>query len=67
MSAVAIAATIAVAAAACGAPVRPASDGRLQVRAAFYPLQFVAARIGGPAVSVTNLTRPGGEPHVLRR
>jgi zinc transport system substrate-binding protein len=50
---------------ACGSSTRAPSDGRLHVAAAFYPLQFVAARIGGDAVDVTNLTRPGGEPHDL--
>jgi zinc transport system substrate-binding protein len=31
--------------------------------AAFYPLAFTAERVGGDAVSVTNLTPPGAEPH----
>jgi zinc transport system substrate-binding protein len=35
------------------------------VTAAFYPLQFLAEKIGGNAVSVTNLTPPGAEPHDL--
>ncbi|KQX63780.1 metal ABC transporter substrate-binding protein [Angustibacter sp. Root456] len=65
LSAFALATAVVAGAAACGGPVHPASDGRLHVRAAFYPLQFVAARIGGDAVTVTNLTRPGGEPHDL--
>ncbi|HZG98388.1 MAG TPA: zinc ABC transporter substrate-binding protein [Nocardioidaceae bacterium] len=43
-----------------------ASGGnRMQVTAAFYPLQYVAERIGGDAVEVTSLTPPGGEPHDL--
>ena len=42
-----------------------AAKGRLPVAAAFYPLQFLAERIGGNAVSVTNLTPPGAEPHDL--
>lgn len=33
--------------------------------AGFYPLQFLAERIGGDAVTVTNLARPGAEPHDL--
>ncbi len=41
-----------------------AGDGT-QVTAAFYPLQYVAERIGGEAVDVTSLTPPGGEPHDL--
>jgi zinc transport system substrate-binding protein len=40
-------------------------DGALQVVASFYPLQFVASRVGGPDASVTGLTRPGSEPHDL--
>jgi zinc transport system substrate-binding protein len=35
------------------------------VVAAFYPLQFIAERIGGDAVQVTNLVKPGAEPHDL--
>ena len=31
----------------------------------FYPYEFVTARVGGPRVDVTNLTKPGGEPHDL--
>jgi zinc transport system substrate-binding protein len=41
-------------------------DGdRLRVVAAFYPLQFLAERIGGDRVTVTNLVEPGAEPHDL--
>ncbi len=35
------------------------------VVASFYPLQFVADRVGGDLVTVTNLTQPGVEPHDL--
>ena len=38
-------------------------DGPPSVVASFYPLQFVAERVGGPWVSVGNLTPPGVEPH----
>jgi zinc transport system substrate-binding protein len=41
------------------------ADGKVSVAAAFYPLAFVAERIGGDLVSVSNLTKPGGEPHDL--
>lgn len=41
------------------------ADGKLQVAVAFYPFQFVAERIGGSQVAVTNLTPPGAEPHDL--
>nr|BFE75794.1 zinc ABC transporter substrate-binding protein [Actinoplanes digitatis] len=30
---------------------------------AFYPLRFLGERIGGDAVAVTDLTKPGAEPH----
>ena len=40
-------------------------DGRLQVVAAFYPVQEAAQRVGGELVDVTNLTPPGVEPHDL--
>ncbi|ROT27116.1 metal ABC transporter substrate-binding protein [Micromonospora sp. HM5-17] len=38
---------------------------QVDVVAAFYPLQFVAERVGGDAVRVTNLVKPGAEPHDL--
>lgn len=38
---------------------------RLKVIVAFYPLQYVAEQVGGDLVSVTNLTKPGVEPHDL--
>ncbi|MFJ5100118.1 metal ABC transporter substrate-binding protein [Streptomyces sp. NPDC088554] len=43
----------------------PKSGGKLAVTASFYPMQFLAERIGGGHVSVTTLTRPGVEPHDL--
>ena len=52
----------------CGgdAPADAADDaGRLQVAAGFYPYEFLAERVGGEDVAVTNLTKPGGEPHDL--
>jgi zinc transport system substrate-binding protein len=39
--------------------------GDTQVLASFYPLQFVAERVGGDRVSVSNLTPPAAEPHDL--
>ena len=33
--------------------------GKVRVAAAFYPLQYVAQRVGGDLVDVTNLTQPG--------
>ncbi|MEO5653979.1 MAG: metal ABC transporter substrate-binding protein [Marmoricola sp.] len=35
----------------------------LQVVTGFYPLQYVAQRVAGTDATVTNLTRPGVEPH----
>ncbi|MFI0719755.1 metal ABC transporter substrate-binding protein [Streptomyces sp. NPDC021224] len=43
----------------------PKSGGKLQVTASFYPLEFLAERIGGSYVHVTDLTKPGVEPHDL--
>jgi zinc transport system substrate-binding protein len=40
-------------------------DGPVKVAAAFYPLAFIAERVGGDDVQVTNLTSPGAEPHDL--
>ncbi|HSX66378.1 metal ABC transporter substrate-binding protein [Nocardioides sp.] len=40
-------------------------SGRLQVVAAFYPLQYAAERVAGEHADVSNLTQPGKEPHDL--
>ncbi len=40
-------------------------SGKPQVVASFYPLQYVAERIVGENAEVTNLTKPGAEPHDL--
>ncbi len=66
----ALAVTLAAALSACGAASESTSGsadsaGTLSVSAGFYPYEFVAARVGGPDVQVTNLTKPGGEPHDL--
>src|SRR5690606_37456866 len=67
-------ALIASAALACAALVASCSpgdgggggdDGRLQVRASFYPLQYVVEQVGGEHVDVSNLTPPAAEPHDL--
>ncbi|MEU8296944.1 metal ABC transporter substrate-binding protein [Micromonospora sp. NPDC048909] len=53
-------------AAACSTDGPAGADPqRVDVVAAFYPLQFIAERIGGDAVRVTNLVKPGAEPHDL--
>lgn len=41
------------------------TDGKLDVVASFYPMQFLAQRIGGSHVNVSTLTKPGVEPHDL--
>ncbi|MGX6608260.1 metal ABC transporter substrate-binding protein [Micromonosporaceae bacterium Da 78-11] len=54
-----------VVAAGCGgrAAAGGFTDGRLNVVTAFYPLDFLSKRIGGDLVTVTDLTKPGAEPH----
>jgi zinc transport system substrate-binding protein len=47
---------------ACGGS-GSSSDHRTTVEAAFYPLAWAAERVGGDAVEVRNLTKPGVEPH----
>ena len=51
----------ALAVAGCGGS--QAADGRSSVVAAFYPLAYAAAQVGGTTVAVRNLTPPGAEPH----
>ncbi|MER5781362.1 metal ABC transporter substrate-binding protein [Streptomyces mobaraensis] len=40
-------------------------DGKLDVVASFYPMEFLVRQIGGDHVHVTGLTKPGQEPHDL--
>ncbi|MGH3735893.1 MAG: metal ABC transporter substrate-binding protein [Micromonosporaceae bacterium] len=40
-------------------------DTTLSIVTAFYPMQFVAERVAGEQAEVTNLTKPGVEPHDL--
>ncbi|MGW5396631.1 metal ABC transporter substrate-binding protein [Streptomyces sp. NPDC003952] len=66
----ALAATVALAAAAltaCSgtAGAAGAKDGKLDVMASFYPMQFLAEQIGKDHVKVDTLTKPGVEPHDL--
>ncbi|MER8007260.1 metal ABC transporter substrate-binding protein [Streptomyces sp. NPDC094149] len=42
-----------------------AGTGKFDVVASFYPMAFLAERIGGSHVHVTSLTQPGQEPHDL--
>ncbi|HEY0003013.1 MAG TPA: metal ABC transporter substrate-binding protein [Actinoplanes sp.] len=55
--------SLAAASTAAGCGERATASGKLAVVTAFYPLQFLSERIGGDAVTVTNLTKPGAEPH----
>ncbi|WP_369144150.1 metal ABC transporter substrate-binding protein [Streptomyces sp. R44] len=41
------------------------SEGKLDVVASFYPMQYLAEQIGGGHVAVDTLTKPGVEPHDL--
>jgi zinc transport system substrate-binding protein len=53
--------------AACSADNRAGRAGgdKINVVAAFYPLQYAAQQTGGDQVTVTNLVKPGAEPHDL--
>ena len=53
--------------AACGGSSDDSSagSGTLDVVAAFYPLELMAEQVGGDRVSVSNLAKPGAEPHDL--
>jgi zinc transport system substrate-binding protein len=46
----------------CTAPAAE-GEGRLEVLASFYPLQYVVEKVGGDLVEVGSLTPPGAEPH----
>lgn len=54
---------LALASAGCGGS-GPGRQG-VEVVAGFYPLAFAAEEVGGPGVSVSNLTPAGAEPHDL--
>lgn len=52
--------------AGCSGDAAGAGDtGKFDVVASFYPMAFLAERIGGDHVHVTTLTSPGQEPHDL--
>lgn len=61
----ALALGLAGAALAACSPAGDDAEAPHDVVAAFYPLQFVAERVGGEHVAVTSLTPPGGESHDL--
>ena len=56
---------VCVLATGCSSTSTGSGTGRLNVVVAFYPLQYVTEQVGGDQVSVTNLTKPGVEPHDL--
>ena len=58
-----IATLVAAALLAGGTTGKPGAGSR--VVAAFYPLAYAAQELGGDTVTVSNLTRPGAEPHDL--
>jgi zinc transport system substrate-binding protein len=62
-----LAALVAISLAGCGKDKgsTPDTDKKVNVVAGFYPLAFVAERVGGAHVSVANLVQPGAEPHDL--
>jgi zinc transport system substrate-binding protein len=49
----------------CSSTSAGGGTGKLDVVVAFYPLQYVVEQVGGDQVSVSNLTKPGVEPHDL--
>jgi zinc transport system substrate-binding protein len=65
MRRVASAVLVATLVAITGCTSTSSHDGRIGVVAGFYPLQFVAEKVGGDRVAVTNLVQPGAEPHDL--
>jgi zinc transport system substrate-binding protein len=65
LSLLALSACAAYTDAPASSPAPGTSGGQLRVSVAFYPFQFVAERVGGDLVDVTNLTAPGAEPHDL--
>lgn len=57
-------ACLGLATSACASsPAPDKEDAALTIAAAFYPLEYVAERVGGDLVSVSSLTPPGVEPH----
>ena len=58
------AALLTLGAAACSSDEPSDADPqRVDVVTSFYPLQFLAQQVGGDAVTVSNLVKPGAEPH----
>ena len=57
--------TLGLSAAGCAEASGDSANGSITVVVSAYPLAHAAERVGGNAVSVTNLTPPGTEPHDL--
>ncbi len=65
-TALALTAAALLALTACGSGTSEAGTGdRVEVTAAFYPLQWATEKVGGDHVEVGSLTKPGAEPHDL--
>ncbi|MCP2338766.1 metal ABC transporter substrate-binding protein [Actinomadura rupiterrae] len=62
LTAVALAGTLGLTACGSGSA---GSGGRTKVVAGFYPMAWLAQKIGGDHVKVQTLTKPGAEPHDL--
>lgn len=62
-SALSVLALVALSGCAAAPGEQAKSAQKLDVAAAFYPLQFVTERVGGERVAVRSLTKPGAEPH----
>lgn len=65
LATVSLVATVALVGCSSAEPTPTGSPVSLEVAAAFYPLEYVAERIGGDHVGVIALTPPGAEPHDL--
>lgn len=50
---------------ACDSGPSDKDPDHVDIVAAFYPLEYVAKRVGGDAAMVTTLTKPGVEPHEM--
>lgn len=65
LAALAVAATPVLGGCAAFSQDEQAAVDGVRVATGFYPLQYVAQRVGGDLVTVDNLTVPGKEPHDL--
>ncbi|MFB6893495.1 metal ABC transporter substrate-binding protein [Kitasatospora sp. NPDC056327] len=65
LTATALAAALTLTACGSGGDGARDADGKLDVVASFYPMEFLATRIGGEHVKVSGLTAAGVEPHDL--